>query len=80
MSASTWVDLLRGVSVLIPPARPAFLRFLFPPWLDASENLTGLLDVAICPESDLYSSDPSERRGLDGSGRDVPLKGNEIDA
>jgi hypothetical protein len=54
-----------------------FLLLLFPPWLDASENLSGLLNVTIGPKPDLDGPDFHYRWSLNCSGRDKPLNARE---
>jgi hypothetical protein len=72
---------VRGASVFLAPVRPAyFLLFLFPPWLDASENLSSLLNIAICPEPNLHASNFLHRRCGNSAGRYMPLKGNHVNA
>jgi hypothetical protein len=54
-----------------------FLCLLLPSWPCASENLSGLLNIALRPEPNLYGSQGKQWRRFDGSRRNVTLERNE---
>jgi hypothetical protein len=57
-----------------------FLLFLFPSWLDASENLPGFLNIAGGPESDSLSCHFHNRGRIDCPGCDKTLDTGEAAA
>ena len=60
--------------------RVPLLDFLFPPRPDASENLSGLLNIAACPEPHAHSPDVLQWRRFDRFGRDMPMQGDVCNA
>ena len=54
-----------------------FLRFLFPPWLDARQNFPGILNIAGRPKPDSHRPHFYHWRRLDRSRRNMTLECNK---